>query len=227
MEVIRELDADIIALQEADKRLGDRPATLGADRLFEATGMRMAQFAGGGRSSGWHGNAILLKEGIVIHETVCVDLPSFEPRGALVAEVVVGDIELRIVGVHLGLRSADRRRQSRALVDLLNKRGNGKATVILGDLNEWRVQGAAVAELSKTHQVSPPLRSFHSRTPMAPLDRIFVGPQFRITKVMAHRSISSRWASDHLPVWADIELVSADSDVEQRAMRAVSSSSSV
>ncbi len=204
MRVLGEIGADVVALQEADRRLGQRSATLAEDELRRTTGFRIARHEGVGRSSGWHGNVILVREGIAVRRTCGVDLPSLEPRGALIAEVEIDGRALRIVGVHLGLRSSDRAQQAKALLRELEARADGMATVILGDLNEWRSSGAALTELSKTFKLSPPQRSFHTAVPMAPLDRILVGPGLQIEAAKAHRSMTARRASDHLPVWADV-----------------------
>ncbi|MEC7399127.1 MAG: endonuclease/exonuclease/phosphatase family protein, partial [Pseudomonadota bacterium] len=53
--VLREVDADIIALQEADLRLGDRASVL-PKALLDDTPWRVVPVAKRPRSIGWHGN---------------------------------------------------------------------------------------------------------------------------------------------------------------------------
>src|SRR5690606_34951531 len=60
MRVLAELKADVVALQEADRRFGERFGTLPVGELHRHTGLRPVQLAGGGRRLGWHGNAILV-----------------------------------------------------------------------------------------------------------------------------------------------------------------------
>lgn len=208
MRVLHELGADVVALQEADRRLGERSSTLPAEELPYHTGMRALPFeargAGGGIGLGWHGNAILVREGVSVLDVAALDLPSFEPRGGLVAELEVQGVALRVVAVHLGLIAADRRRQAKALIKRLDERSAGARmpAVILGDFNEWSPRGGGIAPLSERFAMAPPVPSFHASAPVAALDRILVGPGLRVESAGTHRSETARRASDHLPVWA-------------------------
>ncbi|MCL4675969.1 MAG: EEP domain-containing protein, partial [Pararhodobacter sp.] len=58
VSVIRELDADLVALQEVDRRFGDRRGVLDLDALTEATGLTPVPLADrkGVLAHGWHGN---------------------------------------------------------------------------------------------------------------------------------------------------------------------------
>ena len=60
LSVLADLDADIVALQEADLRLGQRPATLQADAIAARTGLRPVPIGHNSVSLGWHGNGALL-----------------------------------------------------------------------------------------------------------------------------------------------------------------------
>ncbi|SMF46225.1 Metal-dependent hydrolase, endonuclease/exonuclease/phosphatase family [Tistlia consotensis] len=217
MRVLGELEADVVALQEADRRLGERSATLSLEELPYHTGLRPVSFeargTGGGDGLGWHGNAILVREEAAVRSVAALDLPSFEPRGALVAELEVKGVALRVAGVHLGLIPADRRRQARALIERLDGWNDGGApalpTVVLGDLNEWSERAGSVAVLAERFRPAPPVASFHSAAPLAALDRIFVGPGLQVAAAGVHRSAEARRASDHLPVWATLLPVEA------------------
>lgn len=215
IQVIAEMNADIVALQEADKRLGARHATLPVAALSDRTGLRAVTLPGESPSSGHHGNAILVRDGTEVLEVTALDLPSLEPRGALIADLKVHGQALRVAAVHLGLRPADRRRQAEAVAGALTGLAAGRPTVLLGDLNEWSAQGPAIASLSANFEASAPLRSFHTALPVAPLDRIFVGHGLRFRHVGLHRSAAALRASDHLPLFADIDLVHAEADRAQ------------
>ena len=124
LAVLQEMDADIVALQEADKRFGTRasavphaliddhglykPVEFGVShsRLAHALpfGERIETKLGlGTRNLGWHGNAILVKRDIEVTGFEALELPTLEPRGAVLAELNVRGTELRIVGMHLDL----------------------------------------------------------------------------------------------------------------------------
>ena len=63
--VLRELHADVIALQEADRRFGERESVL-PRALLDDTPWRAASVAKRARSLGWHGNALLVRKDIAI-----------------------------------------------------------------------------------------------------------------------------------------------------------------
>ena len=210
MDVIGELRADVIALQEADRRFGDRLATLPIEALAERTGLRAVELPKRATSSGHHGNCILVRDDVEIARVTPLDLPSLEPRGALVAEVDIRGTGFRIAAVHLGLRAADRVRQAEAVVRALSQFEDDMPTIVLGDINEWAPRGSAVAAFSRSFEPSQPVRSFHTSMPVAPLDRIFIGTGLRFRHVSVHRSTIASRASDHLPLIADLEIVRAD-----------------
>src|SRR6185503_20990678 len=68
------------------------------------------------RNIGWHGNAILVKHHIGILDCAALDLPMLEPRGAVMAELLIGDRPVRVIGMHLDLSGLWRRRQMRAIL---------------------------------------------------------------------------------------------------------------
>ncbi len=200
LQVINALHADIVALQEADRRLGARPAALSARLIAENSDMRAVPTGRDGPSLGWHGNAILLRKGLTAGPAVPIDLPGTEPRGALSLWV---EGELRIVATHLGLLRRDRRRQLAAIVSAVA--GDAPRTVVLGDFNEW--SGTRGLEpLRESFDICAPGNSFHAARPVATLDRIALGTQLELVDAGVCDTRLSRIASDHLPVWADVAL---------------------
>jgi endonuclease/exonuclease/phosphatase family metal-dependent hydrolase len=61
LQGIAVLQADIVALQEADFRLGSRPSALPRDRIVSATGLHALPIGRNAVSLGWHGNALLAR----------------------------------------------------------------------------------------------------------------------------------------------------------------------
>jgi endonuclease/exonuclease/phosphatase family metal-dependent hydrolase len=78
--------------------------------------------------------------------------------------------------------------------------------VMMGDLNEWATQGGCFREFDASWQVLCPGRSFPSRRPMARLDRIIVSAGWTVHATNVHHSPLSAIGSDHLPVFATLEL---------------------
>jgi len=205
MEVLRELDADVIALQEADRRFGARQSAL-PHELIDHSAWSAVPFGVRPGGIGWHGNAILVRRSADILDACVLELPALEPRGAVMAEVRVGGTELRVIGMHLDLSGLWRRRQVRSLLTQLRTRHRKLPTVLMGDLNEWSVHGGCLREFVHDLRIAPTGRSYHSRRPIAALDRIIHSPDLSVIASGVHHSERASRASDHLPVWARVSL---------------------
>jgi endonuclease/exonuclease/phosphatase family metal-dependent hydrolase len=225
LDVLHEIDADIVALQEADKRFGGRASAVPHELIDEHGLYRPVHFGvrhkrvldrmpGGKhvdallkintRNIGWHGNAILVKQHVGVIACAALEIPMFEPRGAVMAELLVEDKPLRVVGMHLDLSGLWRRRQMRAILDAIARRPQKMPTVLMGDTNEWRVEAGCLRDLEPEFHVAPTGPSFHARHPVAQLDRIIVDRQLSIEAAGVHMSPVARRASDHLPIWAQV-----------------------
>jgi endonuclease/exonuclease/phosphatase family metal-dependent hydrolase len=135
-------------------------------------------------------------------DCAAIDLPTLEPRGAVIAELLIEDTPLRVVGMHLDLSGLWRKRQMRAILDAIDRRPNKMPTVLMGDTNEWREAAGCLSELEPDFHVAPTGPSFHARHPVAALDRIVVHKDLTIESAGVHMSPAARRASDHLPIWA-------------------------
>ncbi|MFP5329912.1 MAG: endonuclease/exonuclease/phosphatase family protein [Alphaproteobacteria bacterium] len=226
LKVLHEIDADVVALQEADKRFGGRasalphelidshshykPVSLGVRHkrpLEKARRKAERLLKVDTRNIGWHGNALLVKSGVGILDCAALELPTLEPRGAVMAELLLpGERPLRVVGMHLDLSGLWRRRQLRAILEAIESRPQRMPTVLMGDTNEWRVAGGCLKHLPAGFRIAPTGPSFHARHPLAALDRIIVDSDVRIESAGVHMSPAAKRASDHLPVWARLSL---------------------
>lgn len=206
MQILREIDADIVALQEVDRRFGQRAATLSADAIVETTPYAPINFAIRQASLGWHGNVLLVRKGIEILDQQRIDLPALEPRGAVLADLSLDGTPIRVVGMHLGLIGRYRLRQAQAVISYLERIEGTLPTIIMGDLNQWNTEGGCLAQFAAHHNVIVPGPSFHSSRPLLPLDRIITSRDFEVEKSGVHHSALSRRGSDHLPVWAELRL---------------------
>jgi len=204
LAVINEIGADVIALQEADRRFGAREAALPPYLIAEQSDYKPVPFDARDGSLGWHGNALLVKKDVDVLEKHLFHLPSLEPRGAVLAELLVRGQRLRVVGMHLDLSGLWRRRQAHAILSHLAEQDEAVPHVLMGDLNEWSAHGGCLRDFAQHHHLVPVGRSFHARRPIATLDRIMVTPDLAVLDCGTHLSPLARRASDHLPVWADI-----------------------
>ena len=223
LQVLQEIDADVVALQEADTRVGGRGSAV-PHELIDSHGLYKPVYFGvrhkrvfdkarkhadrllnvNTRNIGWHGNAILVKRHIGVLGCAALDLPTLEPRGAVMAELLVDDQPLRVIGMHLDLSGLWRRRQMRAILDEIARRPQKMPTVLMGDTNEWRLAAGCLKDLGPEFHVAPTGASFHARHPVAQLDRIIVHKDLNIEAAGVHMSAVARRASDHLPIWARV-----------------------
>lgn len=77
LDVINARDADVVALQEADLRLGQRPTALPRDAIEAESDFQVLQVATNDLSLGWHGNAVLLRKGLRARDIQRIDLPTW------------------------------------------------------------------------------------------------------------------------------------------------------
>lgn len=204
LDVLNGLDADIVALQEADRRLGPRPCVLPRFLIAQETDFQIARVATNEESLGWHGNAILVRRNHAVLETSRFHLPGLEPRGAVMVRVECRGHTLNVFGVHLALLRRWRMLQLTTLRNHMEDAGADNS-VLLGDFNEWAVRGGTVA-IDDLMTVVAPGRSFHAARPLAPLDRIAFGSSLSLGASGVDRSALARVASDHLPIWADLHV---------------------
>lgn len=203
--VLAEIDADIVALQEADNRFGMRAAALPASMLELHSDYHPAPLNVRTDSLGWHGNAILIRKSAELKRCDILHLPCLEPRGAVVAEVAIGGVELRLIGMHLDLSGLWRRRQASAILHAQAHMPT-MPTIMAGDLNEWSAARGCLADFARHFDFAETGKSFHARRPVARLDRILHCPRLEAVAAGVHDSPLARRASDHLPIWADFRL---------------------
>jgi endonuclease/exonuclease/phosphatase family metal-dependent hydrolase len=213
MAVIAETKADVVALQEASRRFGERAPLLDTEALRRRTGLRPVVLPGSGDGHMWRGNMLLIRQGGVATLRRLI-LPGGEPRGALLADLELPAGPVRVVTAHLGLLRRSRERQVRLLVRAARP-PDGRPTLLMGDLNEWRLGRRSSLLGLEPHfgPVDAAIPSFPSRFPVWALDRILASPRHIVAGVEIHDTALARIASDHLPIKAAISFnASPDSD---------------
>ena len=208
LAVLAEVEADIVVLQEADRRFGPRSSAIPHMLLEQQSDYMPAPLNVHMDSIGWHGNAILVRRSAEIRTSDIIHLPYLEPRGAVVAEVAFRGILLRVYGMHLDLPGLWRRHQASAIIHAHEQR-RPMPTLLAGDLNEWSSTRGCLADFARHFHFAPCGRSFHAQRPIARLDRIMFSPDVELVSSGVHDSASARRASDHLPIWADLKVTPA------------------
>ncbi len=206
LAVLREMDADIVALQEADRRFGRRVSALPLSAIESHTPYRPVPLSMKPDSIGWHGNALLVRRDIDIVDASPVPLPTLEPRGAIRADLIVQRRKVRVVGMHLDLSGLRRRDQIRAVLNHLDDCPGNPPSVLMGDFNEWATHGGCFRDFDEGWHVLSPGRSFPTVRPVAQLDRIVVSADWSVVGTGVHHSALAAKASDHLPVSAALKM---------------------
>jgi endonuclease/exonuclease/phosphatase family metal-dependent hydrolase len=198
--VLRELDADVIALQEVNSRAHEGLELLN----WFAKETKLRAIAGPTllRHTEHYGNAVLTR--CTEQEIRRVDLsqPGREPRGAIDLDLQCDDGHLQVIATHLGLKPAERRVQVQRLLE----RFGTKHCILMGDLNEWFLWGRPLRWIKALFGDTPALPTFPAICPVFALDRIWIRPPGTLVRMDVHRSDLARRASDHLPLRAIIEL---------------------
>ena len=202
--VIREIDADLIGVQEVF-----RPQALG---LAERLGVEVAMGPTRERDGQLYGNAILTRLAVRGSRTFDLSRPDREPRGGIRLDLALADgLLLHLFNVHFGLKIRERAAQVRMLVreHILHDELTGPR-VVVGDLNEWFWFPGAVGRTLRRELHGPRIRRTHpAPLPLFPLDRIYWDRELAADGFHVHRSRLARVASDHLPVVARLRIAPA------------------
>jgi endonuclease/exonuclease/phosphatase family metal-dependent hydrolase len=199
--VVKELDVDVLALQEVRYRPEQRGHLL--DVLGDVMEAEVIEGVTLRNERGHYGNALLSRLPIREARRFDISMGKREPRGAIDAELALDGKAIQIVATHLGLRPVERRRQIRQLLALLEP-SDATAKVLLGDLNEWFLWGRPNRWLERVFERTPAPATFPARRPLLALDRLWAAPRSSIGRIYTHRSELAREASDHLPLVGEL-----------------------
>jgi len=204
-EVLRELDADIVALQEVG--FGDElPGEL-LDHLGRSMRAQVVEGPTMHDQRGHYGNAVLTRLPIGAVRRLDISVPGREPRGAVLLSTTADDVTVDLIATHLGLRPAERRGQVRQLLKRV-ERSTAQVRILMGDLNEWFLWGRPIRWLERTFDRRAAPATFPARRPWLALDRLWVTPPNALERLYAHDSPTSRRASDHLPLVGELRIAS-------------------
>ncbi|MGE5391845.1 MAG: endonuclease/exonuclease/phosphatase family protein [Deltaproteobacteria bacterium] len=202
---LADLKPDIVALQEIDRH---RWSTRLQDQVrFMAgkMGMRYAYGAVRNYRPGSYGNAILSRFPIQ-YTANHIMTPDTDRRCCLEAGILVGKTAVKVLAVHLGLKSADRVQQVQTTIIPLVQ-GVEQPYILAGDFNAsagYREILIVKDNMEDSFAVNSgkEQNTFPSDRPTIRIDYIFTAN----CQAGDCRIISPACASDHLPVLADIYL---------------------
>ncbi len=205
-EIIRDLQADIVGLQEVNAPYGEDRTSMQIDFLCGATGMRAIGGPTLERHDGYYGNALLTRCRILDVRRHDLSYPHRESRGALDVELETSAGPCRVIVTHLGLQPAERRYQVQKLLKIIELSPLEASVIVLGDLNEWFLLGRPARWLHRHFGRTPAPRTFPAFFPLLSLDRILVQPKESLVEIGVVKSRATMIASDHLPIVATVRL---------------------
>jgi len=209
---------DVVLLQEVDddcrRSRGDRQS----DLFGEALGMPHRAFFPNVkvRGGGSYGNAVLSRFPIAAARNIDLTFPAHKRRSALHAALSVSAAHggrprtVHVFNLHLGLAGYERTWQlERFFADHPFARLAQRAPVIVGgDFNDvWGRLGRAFFEPTGFAVPTRPARTFPAWAPVRALDAVYVRGNIRVHHLFRSHLREARFASDHLPLYAELELV--------------------
>jgi endonuclease/exonuclease/phosphatase family metal-dependent hydrolase len=217
-EVIAEIAADIVGLQELDL---SRPRSGGADQA----GLIAKQL-------GWHhyfhpamrtgdehyGDAVLSRFPLTLRQAC--DLPGAAPFYCRENRVAISmDVEaplglVHIINTHFGLGRKERLLQAQLLTsaEWIGATPTEVPLVLLGDLNSlpgsrpYRLLAQHLRDVRKLVQTRRAFRTYPTAFPWFAVDHIFINEALRPLRLEVHRSPLARIASDHYPLVCELVL---------------------
>lgn len=213
-QVLQELDADVIALQEIASLSGGRKEQNQAQYLADAVGFNYHI----GETRKWrgatYGNVVLSR--FPIREVQVYDLTASrrEARGCIRCDIEIAQGKIvHLFNVHLGTGYLERRKQAHLLVsrDVLLAPKLKHSRLVIGDFNEWTHGLVSRMLQQKFQSVDIQLHLNRTRTypgvlPIMHLDHMYFDRALAMEQFMLHRSRMALMASDHLPLLAEFRL---------------------
>lgn len=206
-QVILEVGAPVIGLQEvnwrADPALGGESQ---AEFLAHLPGYTAVAGSNLIEHRGHYGNMLLTRFPVCAVRRHDIRHGAREPRGVVDVELDVAGSRLRVMVTHFGLSLRERRAQAARLAAIIAD-ATPMPVLLMGDLNDWMAFSPTIRPLLASSDPAQAPASFPALFPLFALDRIVTWRLGSPLRVYAHRSRKARWASDHLPVVAEIGIV--------------------
>ncbi len=209
-EVIRASQADVVALQEVDRRVPRSGNVDQAETLARLTGMEVIFGKNIDLQGGGYGNAILSRYPIVRSQNHALPrINEGEQRGVLEAEIALGRSlpSLTLLATHLDHRPAEQERLASARqLNALVAKIETPLAILAGDLNA-RPTSATLQRLFERWRPSSlaTLPTIPVAQPTRQIDFVLFRPEDRLIPVET-RVLDEPVASDHRPVLAHFTL---------------------
>jgi endonuclease/exonuclease/phosphatase family metal-dependent hydrolase len=214
VDVLREIDADVAALQEVVSSDGEDEGNQ-ARYIGESLKLHWALGENRKLNGSAYGNVVLSKYPLRVVKNHDISVAGRERRGAFHTDVVLGHKDaVHVFNIHLGTAFVERRHQGRRLSEretgILHSTELTGPKIVLGDFNEWttglasKLLGSHLKSIDVKKQLKR-RRTFPGFLPLLHLDHIYYDGPLELLALDVHRTRKSLMASDHLPLVADFK----------------------
>ena len=222
IKILKEIDADIVLLQEVDSGVPRSQLMDMAKVLSEASDYPYYELGLNVKlNKGYYGNATFSKFPIRQSENIDITIGQKKARGCLYTEICVpsetDDKQLHVFNWHLGLSAKERRKQCAVLLKspIFKHLSMDDLCLVAGDFNDWRsllrilfVEGrefqCATDHHNKRGEVA--IKTYPSFSPRGGLDRIYYRGGLECLSAQKYQKQIAKVASDHLPVYATFKM---------------------
>lgn len=222
IEIINEIDADIILLQEVDEGVPRSRELNLAKEIAQACGF--PYFILGHNVTlrkGNYGNATLSKFPILNHRNIDLTIGNKKKRGCQHTTIEISHSDtpknIDVFNLHLGLSAKERQKQAGVLFRSKEYLTlcNSAPCIVAGDFNDWRsllralfIEGmgfyCATDRSRLMREIA--IKTFPSFAPRGGLDRIYYKGDLEFISVSRYKKKIAKIASDHLPILSEFKI---------------------
>lgn len=226
-EAITGLNPDFVFLQEVqgkhqkrEKRIDSWPDSPQFEYIAENIWPHYIYAKNAVYQSGHHGNAILSKYPFDRFESINLSTINRASRGILHTQLKIDNVTIHLLCVHLGLFKAERAEQCKALMKRIKDMvPQDEPLLMAGDFNDWRtVISRTLAEDLGIEEAFVTVEGQHAKSfpairPALCVDRVYFRGM-RVKEVACLQGKPWRMLSDHLPLYAQFELLSNNAQIK-------------
>lgn len=215
-DTIAHYEPDFVLLQEVAQNSSQYRGDVQVEKLGELLELRHRSYFVNVRKRrlGEYGNAILSRFPLTETSNIDLTVPPRKVRSVLHARfrVRVGKRRTRTIHVfnlHLGLSGAERKKQLQRFLasQPFAHLDHRTPLIVAGDFNDvWGTLGRKILGPVGFRGPSRPIRTFPAYAPLRALDSMYVRGDIELEQLQASRLKVARYASDHLPLIADLEV---------------------
>ncbi len=218
---LQSTNADILFLQEVvgenlhlQKKIASWPSQSQSEFLADSKWTYQVYGKNMVRHHRHHGNAILSRYEILLHENIPISTYRLEQRGLQHCSISIPNLSkpLHLLNVHLDLTHFSRKKQISQIIHRISDRVPQDSPLILaGDFNDWGQKlSPSLKNFLNLEESFHAIHGYHAKSfpsffPFLRLDRVY----FRYLNVVYSKVLNQKtWSilSDHLPILSEFDI---------------------